>query len=172
MHTFSLARCFQSKGLPSPRGFLVTISSGLRPSRSTRLARIEDVAGLEEQAKATDWSLAQLEEEVNRSISTFLISEDRGAMQGFAVGWHVAGELQVMAIAVDEACRRRGIGQMLLEELLDISIRKGDTTAVLEVKASNQGALSLYSKLGFDQVGRRHRYYPNGEDALLLKRRV
>lgn len=41
---------------------------------------------------------------------------------------------------------------------------------MLEVKASNQGALSLYSKLGFDEVGRRHRYYPNGEDALLLKR--
>lgn len=48
--------------------------------------------------------------------------------------------------------------------------RKGDTTAVLEVKASNQGALSLYSKLDFDEVGRRRRYYPNGEDALLLQK--
>lgn len=38
--------------------------------------------------------LVAYQEEVNRSISTFLISEDRGAMQGFAVGWHVAGELQ------------------------------------------------------------------------------
>lgn len=170
MHAFSLGRSFQGTGLPSPRGFFVTYPLGLQPSRSIRLARFQDVAGLEDQAKATDWNLAQLEEEVNRSISTFLISEDRGAMQGFAVGWHVAGELQVIAIAVDEACRRRGIGQMLLEELLDISMRKGDTTAVLEVKASNKGALSLYSKLDFDEVGRRHKYYPNGEDALLLKR--
>lgn len=38
--------------------------------------------------------LMACQEEVSRSISTFLISEDRGTMQGFAVGWHVAGELQ------------------------------------------------------------------------------
>ena len=35
------------------------------------------------------------QEEVDRAISTFVVSEDRGALQGFAVGWHVAGEMQV-----------------------------------------------------------------------------
>ncbi len=43
---------------------------------------------------------------------------------------------------------------------------------MLEVKASNHGALSLYSKLGFDEVGRRPRYYSDGEDALLLQKQL
>jgi ribosomal protein S18 acetylase RimI-like enzyme len=43
---------------------------------------------------------------------------------------------------------------------------------VLEVKASNEGAVSLYNKLGFDEVGRRCRYYSNGEDALLLQKEL
>ena len=50
--------------------------------------------------------------------------------------------------------------------------RQGDFIAMLEVKASNQGALSLYSKLGFDEVGRRPRYYSDGEDALLLQKQL
>ncbi|EIE26453.1 acyl-CoA N-acyltransferase [Coccomyxa subellipsoidea C-169] len=153
-------------------------ASGVGPLRSIRMARIEDVEALEEQARAIDWNLAQLEEEQRRTacdnprLCTFLVSEDSGAMQGFAIGWHVAGELQVMALAVSAKSRRRGIGQLLLRELLDISRRQGDFIAMLEVKASNHGALLMYSKLGFDEVGRRPRYYSDGEDALLLQKQL
>ena len=42
--------------------------------------------------------------------------------------------------------------------------------ATLEVRADNGGALALYARLGFDEVGRRRRYYPDGGDAVLMTR--
>ena len=84
---------------------------------------------------------------------------------GFAVAWRVAGETQVLYLAVRPTARRRGIGTGLLQALLAAS---GPGPATLELRASNAAAAALYSKIGFRQVGRRRRYYRDGEDALVL----
>jgi ribosomal-protein-alanine N-acetyltransferase len=47
-----------------------------------------------------------------------------------------------------------------------------DNEAFLEVKASNKGAQRLYAKLGFEEVGRRRRYYSDGSDAVLMRRQA
>jgi len=78
--------------------------------------------------------------------------------------------LDLLYVYVAPANRLAGIGQLLLEWLLIYASTEGAGAAViLEVRPSNVAALALYKQLGFVEVGRRKRYYGNGEDALVLK---
>jgi ribosomal protein S18 acetylase RimI-like enzyme len=60
------------------------------------------------------------------------------------------------------------VGQQLLTDLLEYARRQNALTATLEVRVSNQVAQRLYRKYRFEDVGRRPRYYRDGEDALLM----
>jgi ribosomal-protein-alanine N-acetyltransferase len=84
-----------------------------------------------------------------------------------ATGWLVVDELHVTAVAVAPAWRRRGLGARVLKALLCRSRELGAERATLEVAASNQAARRLYAALGFREAGIRHRYYSNGDDALI-----
>jgi ribosomal-protein-alanine N-acetyltransferase len=80
-------------------------------------------------------------------------------------------EAHITILAVHPDYQRQGMGQLLLYALLRDAKRRQLEWATLEVKPSNQAALSLYQKLGFAEAGRRRRYYQDtGEDALILWR--
>ncbi len=87
---------------------------------------------------------------------------------GYLEAHAVVDELHVMGLAVDPAWRRRGIASALLRRGLALAAARGATAAHLEVRASNTAARRFYARFGFVAAGRRPRYYPNGEDALLL----
>ena len=88
-------------------------------------------------------------------------------LAGFAVGWRVAGENQILYLAVRPAARRGGLATALVGDLL-ASCGRG--RAVLEVREGNAAARALYAGLGFSEVGRRPRYYRGGEAAVLMER--
>ena len=79
----------------------------------------------------------------------------------------MAGELQVMLVAVQPEQQRRGLGRQVLQALLLQAQELGCSKASLEVAASNRAAIHLYGALGFISCGQRSGYYRNGEDALL-----
>jgi [ribosomal protein S18]-alanine N-acetyltransferase len=87
---------------------------------------------------------------------------------GFLTVWIVQDELQIQDIAVHSAFRRRGTGRALWRAALNDSRKCGVRLATLEVRESNSNAILFYRALGFGEVGRRARYYTNGEAALLL----
>jgi ribosomal-protein-alanine acetyltransferase len=89
---------------------------------------------------------------------------------GFALGWLVADELEVVDVAVARAARRLGWGRRLLTRLLESASERGAVAAFLEVRASNAPAQALYLALGFTHDGERLRYYADGEDAWLFRR--
>jgi ribosomal-protein-alanine acetyltransferase len=91
-----------------------------------------------------------------------------GGVIGFAAGIMQLQDAHVIDLAVAPAARRRGIGRRLLLALLGQVRARGATAATLEVRPSNDGSRALYGQLGFVEEGRRPRYYPDGEDALLL----
>jgi [ribosomal protein S18]-alanine N-acetyltransferase len=91
---------------------------------------------------------------------------------GFLLARRVCDELHVLAVAVAPARRRRGLGRALLDEALRRAAREGLREVQLEVRAGNAAARVLYAGLGFAEVGRRPRYYRDGEDALLLSLRL
>jgi SSU ribosomal protein S18P alanine acetyltransferase (EC 2.3.1.-) len=92
----------------------------------------------------------------------------RRQVVGYGGLWVVADEAHINTLAVHPEWRRRNIGERLLQALLDKASALHASSATLEVRVSNLAAQRLYQKFGFVEVGRRKRYYRDGEDALLM----
>ncbi len=90
--------------------------------------------------------------------------------QGFALARVAADEAEVLTLAVAPALRRRGLGGALLATAMAGAVARGAAAMFLEVSAGNAAARALYAGAGFIEVGRRRRYYPDGADALVLRR--
>jgi [ribosomal protein S18]-alanine N-acetyltransferase len=83
--------------------------------------------------------------------------------------WLLADEAHINTVAIHPTRRGLGLGEGLLLHLLEAGPPLGAQVATLEVRPSNQPALALYHKYGFEQTGYRRAYYEdNGEDALIL----
>jgi [ribosomal protein S18]-alanine N-acetyltransferase len=84
--------------------------------------------------------------------------------EGFAIGRAVAGEAELLTIAVAPAAQGRGIGAALIDDFLAKAKLRQSESAFLEVAENNGAAISLYVKKGFVQTGQRPRYYhqPDG----------
>jgi ribosomal-protein-alanine N-acetyltransferase len=96
-------------------------------------------------------------------------SSPREGIAGFIISRLVAGELHVNNVAVRAEFRRQGIAAQLLAAVIDWGRRQHSHMALLEVRAGNTAAQALYSRCGFQAIGRRHRYYSQPvEDALLM----
>lgn len=94
---------------------------------------------------------------------------EREAVVGFVGLWFLPDEAHIVAIAVRQSYRGRGIGEMLLISALELARREGQPMVSLECRVSNTVAISLYEKYGFRRVGLRRRYYSdNQEDAYIL----
>ena len=88
---------------------------------------------------------------------------------GFAGFWVMADEAHIITIATRQAFQRQGIGELLLQAIIDMSIQYKARIVTLEVRVSNTPAQKLYAKYGFGQVGLRHGYYANDrEDAIIM----
>ena len=90
---------------------------------------------------------------------------------GYAVLSVAAGEAHVLNICVDPRVQGRGHGRRLLHALLHLARGRGAQRLFLEVRPSNRGALALYHAEGFNEIGRRPRYYPaqgGREDAIVM----
>jgi ribosomal-protein-alanine N-acetyltransferase len=93
---------------------------------------------------------------------------------GFLLGRAVAGEAELLTLAVAPESRRRGLGRRLVERFLYQARLRGAVRAFLEVSAENPAACALYAAAGFAEAGRRRGYYATPEgariDALVLAR--
>jgi len=88
---------------------------------------------------------------------------------GYGGFWMMVDEAHISTLAVRPDVRGRGMGELLLLELMREARSLGATAATLEVRVSNRVAQSLYAKYGFEVVGRRKGYYQdNQEDALIM----
>ncbi|MBO0827883.1 MAG: ribosomal protein S18-alanine N-acetyltransferase [Streptosporangiales bacterium] len=101
----------------------------------------------------------------------YVVAERDGAVVGYAGLAAAAGEADVLTVAVDAAGQGRGVGSRLLRELLAEAERRGCADVLLEVRGDNEPALTLYERHGFERVGARRRYYADGEDAIVMRRR-
>jgi ribosomal-protein-alanine N-acetyltransferase len=85
--------------------------------------------------------------------------------------WAILDEAHITLLGVHPHYQRQGLGQAMLLALMAEAYERGLERATLEVRVSNQSALSLYKKFGFQIAGRRRCYYKDtNEDALILWR--
>jgi [ribosomal protein S18]-alanine N-acetyltransferase len=132
------------------------------------------------------WNLAHYQWELDHPESHFLVMtipsaqisshasidnlrEDPGLVIGIGGFWQVLEEAHINILAIHPQYQGQGLGKLLLNKLLYQAKILGLERATLEVRASNQIALALYQKFGFQEAGRRPNYYPdNAEEGVIL----
>ncbi|MCX7817183.1 MAG: ribosomal protein S18-alanine N-acetyltransferase [Syntrophales bacterium] len=102
----------------------------------------------------------------------YVAKNDEGQILGFISFWVLKVETQLIQIAVDEGSKRRGIGSVLLQKMLDVSAELGIKEVSLEVSEKNRAAYKLYRKFGFQVVGKRKAYYSRIDGDALIMRKV
>lgn len=94
-----------------------------------------------------------------------------GRISGYGMLSMAADEAHVLNVCVDPRVQSRGHGRQLLRELVRAARQRGAARVFLEVRPSNAPAIALYHSEGFNEIGRRPRYYPTEtgrEDALVM----
>jgi ribosomal-protein-alanine N-acetyltransferase len=97
--------------------------------------------------------------------------EEDGLLMGYGLLSIAADEAHILNICVDPLCQSRGHGRHLLRALVKLARDHGAHRVFLEVRPSNTPAVALYHSEGFNEIGRRPRYYPareGREDALVM----
>ncbi len=135
--------------------------------------RSEDIPALVEIEKeefSSPWDEDMFRQEVeNNDISRAFVAHADGKPAGYSVSWFIGERVHLLNIAVSTAFKRKGIGSLLLEYLIDLSLREGKEVITLEVRESNEGAIAFYRGFGFEIVGVKEGYYRDDqEDAMLM----
>lgn len=132
---------------------------------------VAQVAQLEALCFHDPWSEASIAAELGNELSFWIVAEEDDTVVGYIGSQTVFPDSDMMNVAVHPDHRRKGIGAILVEALIT-HLRNMDCESLsLEVRISNGGAIALYEKLGFVQVGLRKNYYRNPkEDALILRK--
>ncbi|WP_425523715.1 GNAT family N-acetyltransferase [Rhizobium setariae] len=107
-------------------------------------------------------------------FSARITSGNPASLGGFVLAREVAGEAEILTIAVSGKYPRRGLGWRLMLAAIRETKARGGETMFLEVDEGNAAAIGLYRKLGFKQVAERKGYFagPTGEKATALVMRL
>lgn len=134
---------------------------------------LDEVMHIAEGAFDPPWQRKGFEEEFERPFAHCRVVREvpHGHVLGYAIWWSIAGEQQLLTIATKESARRRGVARALLNRMIEEGNTESVSACFLEVRVSNEPAIALYRSLGFESDGTRARYYEDGEDALMMRRR-
>jgi ribosomal-protein-alanine N-acetyltransferase len=140
-----------------------------RPMRSVDLV---PVVAIEQAAYPFPWSDRIFRDCLRVGYCCWVV-EQEGAVIGYGIMQVVARESHVLNLCVHPAHHRQGFGRALLARLLDLARDHRTDTVLLEVRPTNEPAIALYTRMGFNEVGVRRAYYPGHkgkEDALIFAR--
>lgn len=127
----------------------------------------EAVIGIEAESFTNPWTASTFDAMLNTPVSELFVARgEAGRILAFCACWVIGDELHINTIAVQPPVRRQGIAYELLRRVLELTRAN---RATLEVRRSNEAALALYDKLGFQVTAVRSNYYENPqEDGLIL----
>lgn len=134
-----------------------------------------DLADLHDRAFDRPWTALEFDD-LLKSPGAFAVLGEAGEpaeAKGFILCRSIAGEAEILTVAVDPAARRRGWGAALVEVATGIAAETGAEALFLEVAVDNTAAIALYQATGFAKVGVRKGYYPHpdgAKDALVMRR--
>jgi ribosomal-protein-alanine N-acetyltransferase len=135
---------------------------------------LDQVLAIENRAFRSPWTKQIFREELSRDWAYLEVVRERVPSGGsevvaFCNYWLVRDEVHLLNIATHPDRRRRGYARFLMEHLLDFARRHKCRYITLEVRRSNEAALALYGRYGFEAVGVRPNYYvEDREDAIVM----
>ena len=118
------------------------------------------------------WRREFFESELTGDSRLHFVARRNGHVVGYVFAMWFFDEMHVNKIAVDESERRQGIALALMSECLHFAKVNRIKTVSLEVRKSNSGAQDFYRFLDFEPSYTRPRYYPDGESAVVMVRRL
>ena len=131
------------------------------------------IAELEKMCFHDPWSINSISSELNNPLSTWLVAVADGVVCGYVGSQSVLDGADMMNIAVHPDYRKQGIGYNLVDKLIDLLKAKDVISLSLEVRVSNENAINLYNKMGFEIIGKRPGYYRNPrEDAYIMRKEL
>ena len=129
------------------------------------------LAQLEMLASAAPWTQQQFTDCLAEKNPVYILWENDLPM-GFVIYHLIKAQCEIYNIAVHPDFQQQGWGKYLLEQAINDARARQCESIFLEVRASNQAALGLYQKLGFNEIGIRRNYYKmsagNREDAIMM----
>ncbi len=141
--------------------------------RTATPADLDAIMALENASFPTDaWSSESMAAELATAYSHYIVDEDAGTVIGYAGLRSIPGnaDADIQTIALAETRRGQGRGRAMLRTLLAEATARGAREVFLEVRADNPSAEGLYLSEGFEEIGRRPRYYqPDDVDAIVMK---
>ena len=141
-----------------------------------RLAEVKDIDNLYQLENSTfvsPWTYSQFEYEIKEnSFAKLLIIEENEELIGYIDYWIIFDQATINKICIKEKYRRQGLAQKLLDMCFE-DIKQNECMVItLEVRKSNEKAIKLYQKNGFDIVLTKPQYYSDGEDAYYMVKGV
>lgn len=149
------------------------MSSSLLKLNAPQAEQLTQLVELDHLCLGGLWTTASYQRELDSPNSRFLALslEPEASIIGCGCFWEILEEAHITLLMIHPNYQRQGLGQLLLYGLLREAVNRHLERATLEVRVSNQSALSLYQKFGFQLAGRRKGYYQKtGEDALIFWR--
>lgn len=136
--------------------------------RPMTIGDLPEVMAIERASYATPWEEAAYRQEFGNERAFLDVVTYASRIIGYSAMWHFVDEVHLGTLVSHPAVRRKGIGELLLVNVIARSITLGAGSVTLEVRASNHPARALYEKYEFAEVGYRKNYYRDHEDALLM----
>ena len=141
-------------------------------SRAWTMNDLDGIAALERECFPDPWNRRMLAESFLSENFFGVLLEEEGALVGYGGMGVAQDEAELQLIAVSEMYRRCGRGRMIVEDLMELAKKRGVKRIFLEVRVSNASAQMLYLKCGFRGLYARSRYYPDGEDAIVMMKEL
>jgi ribosomal-protein-alanine N-acetyltransferase len=132
---------------------------------------IESVIEIESEAYGKHhWSKSAFYDEMQNNLAKYYVAKtNNGELVGYAGTWHIIDEGHITTIAVKKSHLRQHIGEAIIVKILEDCYNAKVKYLTLEVRVSNEPAINLYTKYGFNSLGTRKGYYQdNNEDALIM----
>lgn len=143
--------------------------ANLRPMRE---ADLDAVMRIEERAYPFPWTRGIMRDCLQAGYAMWVQEARDDGIVGYGVLSIAVGEAHVLNLCTAPGHEGRGLGQRMLQALLRIARGGGAQRVFLEVRPSNPRAIALYERSGFNEIGRRPRYYPAAdhgrEDAIVM----
>ena len=139
----------------------------IRPATKNDLSKISLI---ENRVFRFPWSNDQIRWELRSqhvASNYVMLLEDN--IIGYIFTHKIDKEVQILNFAIDTSYQHKGYGEEFFSYFMDQLDE--DISIILEVRKSNFSAINLYLKFGFSELGIREKYYSDGEDAIVMKRK-
>ena len=131
---------------------------------------LDEIVKIENESHLTPWTKKNFIDS-NNANNLFKVLRNENDIIGYYIALFAEDECQLLNITVRLELQKKGFGQLMLKNLFTDCRKKNIINVFLEVRKSNNAAIRLYEKNGFNEIGVRNNYYKNKEgkeDAILM----